>query len=674
METAPLILKVLHISPLTLIPTSTPDASASIPPIPLPSPPPPTGFSFSPTPNYPSPFGSIPLGSKLDLRVGLENVHRQRYGVHGVRMMVEVQSASGRARLGEAIHGQISDTSSEQPLQEGQESQLPELKFGEMVELGVESEMKDLGLGVVIVSVAWETLDGRKTFQRFFKFNIITPLGIKTRVQIPSHPNSTLSLSLRERTYLEVFMQNTSLESMLISGISLEPVEGLKVDKVGSSEMDGEELTVGGTRQYLFVVDSSLSNDDEGAKQDKSTFPPTYPAGAVLPLGRLLVEWISGPYHTPGKLLTSMLNRRAPAPRLSSIAQPHPTATRTLSAAPPTPSKAPTALDVGSGTLGTPRRGLSPNFDSVPSPQQRSVPPPSPKWAFDLTLTGSRKVPLQSEWYLTLNLAVRSAAPIQNSSEEPAAPTLPRLGIQYLTPVEPILVDGAQSEGDLSRQSQQGNPQMMLSPPSRTSTPASPSLSSAGRPMSPFTATSTASTSVTGISGMSRPTTPLRTELKSAVGSMIGPNPYTSPFFKKIQTVPNDGQEEKESRASFPPIASIVPNPDYKPSTSLDKSAGPVQIYHIGSSLIFPDFPPLTPKFENLGPHPLSVGGSEKKERESEKVAKKYWETSAQFQWKFVGFEEGLGVLGGARVLIFEGEDGGVIGREWECLGDVTVS
>lgn len=131
--------------------------------------------------------------------------------------------------------------------------------------------------------------------------------------------------------------------------------------------MDGEELTVGGTRQYLFVVDSSPSNDDEGAKQDKSMFPPTYPAGAVLPLGRLLVEWISGPYHTPGKLLTSMLNRRAPAPRLSSIAQPHPTPTRTLSAAPPTPSKVPTALDVGSGTLGTPRRGLSPNFDSVPS-------------------------------------------------------------------------------------------------------------------------------------------------------------------------------------------------------------------------------------------------------------------------------------------------------------------
>lgn len=461
---------------------------------------------------------------------------------------------------------------------------------------------------------------------------------------------------------------------MLISGISLEPVEGLKVNKIGGSEMDGEELIVGGTRQYLFVVDSSPSNDDEGAKQGKSIFPPTYPAGAVLPLGRLLVEWISGPYHTPGKLLTSMLNRRAPAPRLPSITQPHPTPTRTLSAAPPTPSKGPTALDTGSGTLATPRRGLSPNPDSIPSPRHRPLPSPSPKWAFDLTLNGSRKVPLQSEWYLTLNLAVRSAAPIQDSSEEQAVPTLPRLGIQYLTPVEPPLVDGAQSETDHSRQSQQGNPQMMLSPPSRTSTPASPALSSAGRPLSPFTTTSTASTSIAGISGISRSTTPLRAELKSAVGSMIGPNPFTSAFFKKIQTAPDDDQEEKESRASFPPIASVVPNPDYKPSASLDKSAGPVQIYHIGSSLIFPDFPPLTPKFENLGLQPLSAGGSEKKERESEKVAKKYWETSVQWQWKFVGFEEGLGVLGGARVLISEGEDEGVIGREWECLGDVTVS
>lgn len=162
----------LHISPLTLIPTWNPDASVPIPPIPLPPPAPPAGFSFSPTPNYPPPFGSIPLGSKLDFRISLENVHRQRHGVHGVRMMVEVQSASGRVRLGEAIHGQMSDTTGESPLQGGQESQLPELKFGEMVELEVESEVKDLGLGVVIVSVAWETLDGRKTFQRFFKFNV----------------------------------------------------------------------------------------------------------------------------------------------------------------------------------------------------------------------------------------------------------------------------------------------------------------------------------------------------------------------------------------------------------------------------------------------------------------------------------------------------------------------
>lgn len=466
-------------------------------------------------------------------------------------------------------------------------------------------------------------------------------------------------------------MQNASLESMLISGISLEPVEGLKVNKIGGWQMDSEELAVGGTRQYLFVVDSSPPNGDEIAKQDKSTFPPTYLAGAVLPLGRLLVEWISGPYHTPGKLLTSMLNRRAPAPRLSSITQPQPTPTRTLSAAPPTPSKAPTALDVSSRILATPRRGLSPNPDSISS---TPLPPPSPKWEFDLTLTGSRKVPLQSEWYLTFNLAVRSATPILDLPEEQSAPALPRLGIQYLTPVEPTFVGGAQSEMDPSRQSQQGNPQMMLSPPSRTSTPASPSPSSAGRPLSPFTTTSTASTSIAGISGMSRPTTPLRAELKSAVGSMIGPNPFASPLFKKIQNVPNDEEEERESRASFPPTASVLPNPDYKPSASLDKSAGLVQIYHIGSSLIFPVFPPLTPKFENLGPRPLSVAGSEKKEKESQKVAKKYWETSVQWQWKFIGFDEGLGVLGGARVLTFEGEDRGVIGQEWECLGDITVS
>lgn len=80
--------------------------------------------------------------------------------------MCEVQSPGGRFRLGEAIHGLAEGE------EEGIDTPLKELAPGESVRLEVEGEVKDLGVGVVIVSAAWETPDGRRTLQRFFKYNV----------------------------------------------------------------------------------------------------------------------------------------------------------------------------------------------------------------------------------------------------------------------------------------------------------------------------------------------------------------------------------------------------------------------------------------------------------------------------------------------------------------------
>jgi len=81
-------------------------------------------------------------------------------------MMCEIQSPNGRYRLGEVVHGAEEDENGEfiEP------PTLPELAVGDSVRLDVEGEVKDLGL--VIVSVAWETEDGRRTMQRFFKYNV----------------------------------------------------------------------------------------------------------------------------------------------------------------------------------------------------------------------------------------------------------------------------------------------------------------------------------------------------------------------------------------------------------------------------------------------------------------------------------------------------------------------
>lgn len=86
-------------------------------------------------------------------------------------MMIEVQGPNGRYRLGElANRPQVS--SSGMNVDGEEEEGDAELEVDGEVGLDVDSEMKDVGLNILIVSVAWETAEGRKTFQRFLKFNV----------------------------------------------------------------------------------------------------------------------------------------------------------------------------------------------------------------------------------------------------------------------------------------------------------------------------------------------------------------------------------------------------------------------------------------------------------------------------------------------------------------------
>jgi hypothetical protein len=106
------------------------------------------------------------------LTLDLRNTKQDGTGVTGVRMMCEVQSPAGRYRLGEAIHGQSNNPDGEGGGEKEEAGVIPDLESGKSLVLDVDSELKELGLHVLIVSVAWETVDGRRTFQRFFKFTV----------------------------------------------------------------------------------------------------------------------------------------------------------------------------------------------------------------------------------------------------------------------------------------------------------------------------------------------------------------------------------------------------------------------------------------------------------------------------------------------------------------------
>ena len=172
MTYSPLTFVRLHLAPHGLY-ESRPPAVQRVPTTPVERPPLPASFSFSHMPTATAPLGHVVLGSSMSTRLCLTNTQHNREDVLGVRMMCEVQSPSERYRLGEAVHGKAErdKSASLQDLDE-----LGRLAFDNSVELAVEKEMKELGLHTLIVSIAWETSQGRRTFQRFLRYNVGCPV------------------------------------------------------------------------------------------------------------------------------------------------------------------------------------------------------------------------------------------------------------------------------------------------------------------------------------------------------------------------------------------------------------------------------------------------------------------------------------------------------------------
>ncbi|BEI84150.1 hypothetical protein CcaverHIS002_0407540 [Cutaneotrichosporon cavernicola] len=517
----PLRLEVNHLTPALLLPSRDGE------------------IHLSPTSNYPAPHGTGLLGETLRVSVTLRNVtgapfipHSPRtssphlasprrpshplpaststssfrsgtppptfghplprkgspapgFDIRGAKMMLEVQSPTARTRLGEAVHGGREDGTDPATAESRGWDELPCLKPGEGVDIDVSHDIAELGAHILIASVAWETEDGRRTFQRFLKFNVTAPLAIKTRVHLPANANTALDAQRRSAIYLEVLMQNVSPAAMEFRSVVLQPTPGLEARALGAFDtLDGAEtafprapptpeepLLSGDTTQRLFV----LTPIDTPEDVPLSSFPPIYAPGTVLPLGRLDIAWVAG--GEPGRFTTSTLNRRTPA-------------------APPS-----RPLSVGSA-----RNSLS-----------------ARSFEFDLTVAGRRCAPAESEVPLTLRFGVRAPP-------GPAPPPL-RIGVQLLSSAPAAAVAPVPVA-------------VSVLPPSRTVTPRpaspAPSISSGmeregplqrskdRRPFSPLR------------DAPSRPMTPVSAQLRHAAAASFPPPPTLErpppPLSKRLTT------------------------------------------------------------------------------------------------------------------------------------------
>lgn len=162
----------LRLTPSLLLP----GVAASPEPVPPPEratpiPPLPDNFSLSPTSNYPAPYGAALLGEHLSASFRLSNATNA--DVKGVKMMLEVQSPAARVRLGEIVHGGPRPDGAEPATAEARPwEELPSLLPGDGMDIDIAHDVAELGQHILICSVAWETPEGRRTFQRFLKFNV----------------------------------------------------------------------------------------------------------------------------------------------------------------------------------------------------------------------------------------------------------------------------------------------------------------------------------------------------------------------------------------------------------------------------------------------------------------------------------------------------------------------
>ena len=142
-------------------------------------------------------------------------------------------------------------------------------------------------------------------FRKFFKFQVLKPLDVKTKFY---NAESDLS-SVTDEVFLEAQIQNITTSPMFMEKVSLEPSIMYNVTELNSVNQAGECVSTFGSRGYLQPMDTRqylycLKPKKEFAEK----------AGiikGVTVIGKLDIVWKTN-LGERGRLQTSQLQRMAP--------------------------------------------------------------------------------------------------------------------------------------------------------------------------------------------------------------------------------------------------------------------------------------------------------------------------------------------------------------------------
>lgn len=235
----------------------------------------------------PQSFGNIYLGETFSSYVCVHNDSTEVCGSVSVR--ADLQTASQRINL-------VPGSSTEQSLH-SRDSLAP----GSTIDQVLHHEVKELGTHILVCEVSYSPSlapnSDRLSFRKFFKFQVMKPLDVKTKFYNAESDEVFLEAQVQNITQATISLEKVTLEpSHTFSVRSLAPEVGLGEGVVGR----GHCLQVGDSWQYLFCLRPRPEHNNKNLK-------------LVTAIGKLDIVWRTG-LCDRGRLQTSQLQRLPPSP------------------------------------------------------------------------------------------------------------------------------------------------------------------------------------------------------------------------------------------------------------------------------------------------------------------------------------------------------------------------
>ncbi|KAG6820788.1 hypothetical protein H0H93_011553 [Arthromyces matolae] len=380
----------------------------------------------------PSTFGSIQLGESFSSCLCVNN--ETQYDIEAVDLKVEIQTATTKVVL--AHYGGPDHI----------------IRARNTFETIVHHEIKELGQHVLACAITYRvpahlrqsSAYGEKdennvdpsvqTFRKFYKFAVLNPLSVKTKVHMSRSPSALFSSTEREKVFLEVHIQNLTQGPLYFEKMNLECVD--QWDAEDANVLNDQSPLFAGpqalmqsqdTRQYIYILTPKLT----------SLLLPTPSPGSVIPLGRLEIFWRSS-FGEPGRLLTSMLSRKIPIPA-STQAPVSALPSRVKRTVTSGSTSRPHSPQLNHPGTPPPRPSSAASITSNPRPQLPSQPlnTSAPELDVNLLVRGCPSGPIRVEEPFTLSLTLVLSTTRQLVSE--CSRRRVQLIVQRLKPPKPRL-------------------------------------------------------------------------------------------------------------------------------------------------------------------------------------------------------------------------------------------